>query len=221
MISPALKREVKMKKQSLKMAAAVAFVVMAGIMYCLFGRGGTTVSLEAELSGEITKPAAETSDTGQEGEDGIAVSEEAPTIFVYVCGEVNSPGVYELPEGSRLFEAVEAAGGFTEDADERVHNLALLLKDGAQITVYSRSEAETLSAALRYGASGESPDGLININTASKAELMTLPGIGEAKADDIIRYRESNGDFKVIEDIMKVSGIKDAGFQKIKDRITV
>ncbi len=215
-----------MKKSGLKAAAAAAFVVAAGILYCLFGRGGTTVSIEAELSGEITKaaddePEREMNGTLSADETDSETGEELSSIFVYVCGEVNSPGVYELPAGSRLYEAVEAAGGFTEDADDRVHNLALPLKDGTQVTIYSRFEAETLPAALRYGASGDNGSGLVNINTASKTELMTLPGIGEAKAEDIIRYRENNGDFKTIEDIMKVSGIKDSGFQKIKDRITV
>ena len=95
-----------------------------------------------------------------------------------------------------------------------------------QITIYNKEEAASLpagsgSAAGNTGQGGTSGSGLVNLNTATKEELMTLKGIGEAKAEDIIRYREKSGGFKKIEDIMKISGIKEAGFQKIKDNITV
>lgn len=157
-----------------------------------------------------------------------------PGIFIHICGEVNAPGVYELPKGSRVFEAVEAAGGFTGEAEEELLNLAEKLADGMKIVVLSEKEAESLTAEERnslFTAQGNSgPDaesgsfkesGPININTASKEELMTLSGVGQSKAEDIIRYREENGGFKTIEEIMKVPGIKNAGFQKIKNRITV
>lgn len=152
----------------------------------------------------------------------------APSLMVHVCGEVLSPGVYEFPEGSRIYEAVEAAGGFTEEAAPEAVNLAALLQDGVQIRIYSKEEAQTLpagSAAWAGNGTGiktsEETSGLINLNTATREELMTLSGIGESRAEDIIRYREENGGFRKIEDIMKVPGIKEAGFQKIKDRITV
>ena len=148
-------------------------------------------------------------------------------VFVYICGEVMSPGVYELSENSRIYEAVDAAGGFTEDAAREAINLASKVSDGMQIIIYSKKEAETLSAqpAQMAGTGGSmtsgKSSGLVNLNTATKEELMILKGIGEAKAEDIIRYREKNGGFQKIEDIMKISGIKEAGFQKIKDSITV
>ena len=95
-----------------------------------------------------------------------------------------------------------------------------------QITIYNREEAASLLAdsapvGENAGKSGTSGSGLVNLNTATKEELMTLKGIGESKAEDIIRYREKSGGFKKIEDIMKISGIKENGFQKIKDSITV
>lgn len=95
-----------------------------------------------------------------------------------------------------------------------------------QITIYNKEEAASLPAGSgstvgNNGQGGTSGSGLVNLNTATKEELMTLKGIGEAKAEDIIRYREKSGGFKKIEDIMKISGIKEAGFQKIKDNITV
>ena len=148
-----------------------------------------------------------------------------PAFVVHVCGEVVNPGIYELPAGSRIYEAVKAAGGFTENAEEESVNLASPIEDGVQIRIYSKDEAETLAAGAApfdgFEASGEGKEPVVNLNTATKEELMTLSGIGESRAEDIIRYREENGGFQNIEDIMKVSGIKDAAFQKIKDRITV
>jgi competence protein ComEA len=142
--------------------------------------------------------------------------------YVHICGEVVSPGVYELEEGSRIFQAVAVAGGFTENAAADSLNMAEPVKDGMKIQVPDREEAKRL---LDQGANvpGSSPEGRrkVNLNTADKDELMTLRGVGAAKADDIIRYRESHGGFQKIEDIMKISGIKEAAFQKIKDDITV
>ena len=151
---------------------------------------------------------------------------EKSGVYVYICGEVINPGVYELSGDSRIYEAVDAAGGFTENAARESVNLASKVSDGMQITIYNKEEAASLpagsgSAVGNTGQGGTSGSGLVNLNTATKEELMTLKGIGEAKAEDIIRYREKSGGFKKIEDIMKISGIKEAGFQKIKDSITV
>ena len=151
---------------------------------------------------------------------------EKSGVYVYICGEVAAPGVYELSKDSRIYEAVDAAGGFTENAARESVNLASKVSDGMQITIYNKEEAALLpagsgSAVGNTGQGGTSGSGLVNLNTATKEELMTLKGIGEAKAEDIIRYREKSGGFKKIEDIMKISGIKEAGFQKIKDNITV
>lgn len=151
---------------------------------------------------------------------------EKSGVYVYIFGEVAAPGVYELSEDSRIYEAVDAAGGFTENAARESVNLASKVSDGMQITIYNKEEAASLpagsgSAVGNTGQGGTSGSGLVNLNTATKEELMTLKGIGEAKAEDIIRYREKSGGFKKIEDIMKISGIKEAGFQKIKDNITV
>ena len=146
-------------------------------------------------------------------------------IYVYICGEVINPGVYELSENSRIYEAVEAAGGFTENASEESINLASKVSDGMQIMIFNKEEAAlSVNNTDRNGNSwqaGSKNAGRVNLNTASKEELMTLKGIGESKAEDIIRYREKNGKFQKIEDIMKISGIKEAGFEKIRDDITV
>ncbi|WP_349669846.1 helix-hairpin-helix domain-containing protein [Lacrimispora sp.] len=155
--------------------------------------------------------------------DLIETSKEPLRIcYVHICGEVAAPGVYELEEGSRIFQAVAVAGGFTENAAADSLNMAESVKDGMKIQVPNQEEAQKL---LNEGAdfSGSFQEGRrkVNLNTAKKDELMTLRGVGEAKADDIIRYRESHGGFQKIEDIMKISGIKEAAFQKIKDDITV
>lgn len=134
------------------------------------------------------------------------------SIFVYVCGAVNCEGVYELPAGSRGYEAIAMAGGFRKDAATAQINQAEILEDEATIyvpTIYEIAESQSEN------------DGKVNLNTASKEELMTLPGVGEAKASSIIAYREEHGGFKSIEEIMNISGIKEGLFEKIKDYIKI
>lgn len=146
----------------------------------------------------------------ESSEDGSKQSSEN-TIVVYVCGEVTLPGVYELVDGSRVKDAIAMAGGLTSDADNTAINQAAVIKDQDKIVVPGRGEA---------GASGEQ-NRLININTASKEQLMSLPGIGEAKAESIISYREKKGGFKSPEDLMKIEGIKSSVYNKVKDKIVV
>lgn len=134
------------------------------------------------------------------------------TIFVDVCGAVLYEGVYELPEGSRVYEAIAVAGGFTEDAAVTEINQAEVLQDETQLYV------PTLDEAAKAQQKG---DGKVNLNTATKEELMTLPGVGESKAGLIIQYREENGKFRSIEDVMNISGIKEGLFSKIKEYIKV
>ncbi len=140
-------------------------------------------------------------------------------IFVYVCGAVTAPGVYELPEGSRVYEAVGLAGGMTEDAASEYLNLADVLSDGEKVVVPRLSE---LPAEEQYGPLTETEEGgPVDLNHAGKEALMTLPGIGEARAEAIIAYREEHGAFGSPEDIMQVPGIKEAAYEKLKDSITV
>ncbi len=148
-------------------------------------------------------------------QNNVEETEALELICVYVVGEVNVPGVYELPKDSRVCDAIQAAGGFTEQADQEYINLAGKILDGEKIMVYSVSQVENNEIVV------ESSSALININTADAEKLMLLPGIGESRAKDIINYREQNGKFETIEDIMNVSGIKEAAFSKIKDMITV
>ena len=169
-----------------------------------------------------------------------ASSEEAKTLVVHICGAVSAPGVYELPAGSRIIDAVEAGGGFLPEADEACCNLAEEIVDGCQIYIMTKTEScadgqtekkagiqtspdsdmQTTDRNVRSNSATALENGLVNLNTADVAALMTLPGIGESRAKAIISYREQQGAFTKIEDIMKISGIKQAAFSKIKDKIT-
>lgn len=169
-----------------------------------------------------------------------ASSEETKTLVVHICGAVSAPGVYELPAGSRIIDAVEAGGGFLPEADEACCNLAEEIVDGCQIYIMTKTEScadgqtekkagiqtspdsdmQTTDRNVRSNSATALENGLVNLNTADAA-LMTLPGIGESRAKAIISYREQHGAFAQIEDIMKISGIKQAAFSKIKDKITV
>ena len=170
-----------------------------------------------------------------------ASSEEAKTLVVHICGAVSAPGVYELPAGSRIIDAVEAGGGFLPEAEEACCNLAEEIVDGCQIYIMTKAEScadgqtekkagiqtspdsdmQTTDRNARSNSAPALENGLVNLNTADVAALMTLPGIGESRAKAIISYREQHGAFAKIEDIMKISGIKQAAFSKIKDKITV
>lgn len=150
---------------------------------------------------------------------------KAGSIWVYVCGEVAAPGVYELQEGDRITHAIEAAGGLTEAAGQVYLNQAAHLTDGQRIYVPSREEEQTLkdeSSPSDMTDGGTVKDtGKVNLNTATKAQLLSLNGIGESRAEAILAYRETSGGFSKIEDLKKVDGIKDGIFQKIREQITV
>lgn len=153
-------------------------------------------------------------------------------ILVHVTGAVKDRGIVILKEGDRIIDAIEAAGGETEEADLNKLNLAYVLQDGDKLYVPSLNEedenkeyinAESGDNVIIEGAGKtmENENKMININKASKEQLMTLQGIGESTANKIIAYREENGKFNSIEDIKKVPGIGDAKFENIKDSITV
>lgn len=149
--------------------------------------------------------------------------------FVYICGAVNVPGVYEVEQNARLYEVVEAAGGLREDAAEESVNQARQIEDGEMIRILTQEEAaqagdEEAGEGAENDVKAETEndsDGRIDLNLATVAELMTLPGIGQAKADSIVRYREKNGAFSSIEEIKQVEGIKEGVYNRIKDNIKV
>jgi competence protein ComEA len=134
-------------------------------------------------------------------------------LYVHVVGEVTSPGMYQLPIGARLVDAVFAAGGLTEEADNASVNLARELTDGEQIVVFSISQEGQ--------SSGTNPAGLISLNRAGDKELEELPGIGPALAGRIIAWREANGGFKSVQDLLKVSGIGESLLSGVIDLVTL
>lgn len=175
------------------------------------------MSAEIEMSTEMATEATH--------DESLEEQVEQSTLFVHICGEVVKPGVYELPQESRIYEAVEAAGGFTETASQSYVNLAQVLEDGVKIEIPALGEEPTEDASGGVSgmivASGTEQETLVDINTATKTELCSLPGIGESRAESIVSYREKNGGFTKIEDIMKVEGIKEGMFEKMKDMICV
>ena len=134
-------------------------------------------------------------------------------LYIHVVGEVVSPGMYQLPIGARLVDAVFAAGGLTDEADNASVNLARELTDGEQIIVFSISQEGQ--------SPGTNPSGLISLNRAGDKELEELPGIGPALAGRIIAWREANGGFKSIEDLLKVSGIGESLLSGVIDLVTL
>lgn len=150
--------------------------------------------------------------------------EGSESIFVYMCGAVQIPGVYEIDNGARVYEAIALAGGMREDAAEAYVNQAKVLSDGEQIYIPTEEEVRQGNAEIfpeGDKSAGGTDNGKVNINTASEEELTTLTGIGNTRAKSIVEYRETNGGFQTIEDLMKVDGIKEGVFEKIKDSITV
>lgn len=192
-----------------------------------------TIEDETDLQkkeGKLQETEAEEPEFKEMQGDSASPEEEQPYLVVHICGAVVNPGVYELPEGSRLYQAVREAGGFTIEAEQDYLNQAQVLSDGMKLYIPTTEE---VSMAEQEGAlpdffietAGETmsdaSSGLVNINTATEEELCTLSGIGSGKARSIIAYRTEKGRYEKIEDIMNVEGIKDGLFEKIKDSITV
>jgi len=184
----------------------VLFVVITGVIY-INNRSRDTVLIDpAPYNGSET-----------ENYDGSNKDDTTDAIImVYIAGCVKNPGVYEVKNGSRVTDVLDAAGGATDEADLKAINLAARVKDEDKIIVPNISENLSGSQA---GAQNES--GLININTATKEELKTLPGVGDVRAGNIIAYREKNGNFNSIEDIMNVPNIGKGIYAQIMDYITV
>ena len=144
-----------------------------------------------------------------------APREEPQEVMVYVCGEVVHPGVYSLPQESRIQDALEAAGGMAEGAAPTYLNQAQRVLDGEKIYVPSREEVKSGSLPQGDGLG----EGKVSLNQGSLEELMTLPGIGEAKAQAILDYRQSQGGFSSLEELMQVDGIKEGTYKNLQERI--
>lgn len=212
------------------------------------GEAGQRTDLNADENAGAQNGKASGQGFGQAAGDGDAGNtEKQATVYVHVCGAVISPGVYEMPAGSRFYEAVDAAGGFAEDACQDYLNMAALLADGSRLEIPTLEEIQSKESAedksgqpdgndrnaeysyytvseasvAEGGSAGESETGLVNINTADIAGLCALPGIGEGRAKAIIEYREKQGGFQKKEDIMQVSGIGEKMYARMEAYLAV
>lgn len=204
----------------------VTLIILLIFVNFLFIFGEALLPEEDEVATQLIAVRDDKVPTGQAGEEqerATVVPERVVTeVPVYVCGAVNRPGVYEVAMPGLIQHAIELAGGFTEQADPNVLNLAAPVMGNERIYVPQQGEvvSETLMMSTTVSV-GETNKGKVNINTADQATLETLPGIGEAKAKQIMAYRQSCGTFKTIEALQDVSGIGNKTFEGLKDLITI
>lgn len=212
------------QKEKIRLLLGMTAAVLCGILYFYFSAAGSASDGEiitgsfSDLLPAQTERTADVDTAGPSAKSG----EEPEEICVYICGAVKKPGVYRFDREPRIVEVVKKAGGFAKRADRNAVNLAEKIADGVQLVIPVRGDGkqkQTEDNGAGKSGRNEAGSAKININSASKEELMTLSGIGESKAAQILSYREENGRFKKIEDIMNISGIKEGVFAKIKDRI--
>lgn len=206
----------------------IAIIVAIGMIYFIYNKNQISddVNLENDIlvSNNISKEENYT---------------EEDYVIIHITGSVKNPGIVKLKEGSRIEDAIEAAGGLTENADISKVNLAYVVEDGTKIKIPSSQEEDIGDEEIIDSGSGENiiveeksdfsnkdsqtnkDNKLININKATETDLQTLPGIGPSLAGKIVEYRSQNGKFGSIEDIKNVNGIGDSKYQNIKDLITV
>lgn len=196
---------------------AVAWVAGA-IAICVAGAlwwsGAAGAGTPAGAAGAVPRAGADGS-----AEASRALPAVAATVTVHVVGEVRRPGVYELSGGSRVVDAVAASGGTLGAADQAAVNMARIVADGEQITIPRQGEGGTVAAATAPGAAAR--PGKIDLNTATEAQLDTLPGVGPSTAAKIVSDRTENGPFRTVDDLMRVPGIGPAKLDALKDLVTV
>ena len=208
-------------KQKIGLILAVLLIVILAFIWIFSIYGNDPPKNEMKKSQE----------SNNEVEFKLGIKEkENKTIMVDISGEIITPGVVKLPEGSRIIDAITAAGGKTEDADLSKVNLAYILDDGVQLYIpryNEKLEKEIVQTEPGVGIIQEGinttskKDSKVNINTANKEKLATLPGIGEGTAEKIIEYRSKTGKFKAIDEIKKIPGIGESKFKSLKDKITI
>lgn len=210
-----IKKEFWKEKNVIKITASL-FLLAVFLLLSLMGKG-SNISYETEETQRGSAIATEKSMVENE-DDKIDDPAFSKIIFVDVIGCVVNPGVYQLEEGSRVFQALELAGGLTEEAEVKSINRAAVLSDEQVITVLSVEEYEEMqknSGGLGF------VDGKVELNSADAKALESLSGIGPSMAEKILQYRQEHGRFHKIEDLMKVPGIGEKTFQQIKDKICV
>ena len=204
------------KRKKIQVVISVIAVLVCGIIYITANYRQQTGEIVTEsFTDQADSPKRTAAGTGKPEETARA-AQAGDAVYIHICGEVKKPGVYLFSSAPRLVEVVKRAGGFTKKADRSAVNQAESVADGSQIRIPSKKSGKSVEKAQ-----DDVSEGKVNINTASREELMTLNGIGESKASQIISYREANGAFEKIDDIMNITGIKEGVFSKIKDYIIV
>lgn len=194
--------------------------IIAGLSVLLFFFY-SSFSKETELT-EVNEGATAmvvNEEMGTEEMDKTQAEEETITMMADIKGAVVNPGVYQIEEGGRVIDLIELAGGLGQDADTAAINFAMHVHD--EMAIYIPRIGEEVNAVLPAQSGESAGKGKVNLNSAQSSELQTLPGIGPAKAEAIIEYRETNGPFKSIDDLKEISGIGDKTFEKLKDHISV
>lgn len=190
----------------------IGLVIFISIVYMRYEQ---TKSFQLEDDDFIDVVAEQDEDLEQSNE----FADDETTFIVDIKGEINRPGVYEVDQSARVNDVIHLAGGFTDEADENYINLAQKVQDEMVIIVPKVGETEDLPMISQTGSTSDEPK--VNINQATKEELETLPGIGPAKAQAIIDYREENGMFEVVDDLLQVNGIGEKTLENLRDHIDV
>ena len=215
-------------KQKIVMGMIIAVIVISIGVYGFFSmqKQNTVLNLNEMLVEENRE------EVNQEIDE-VKEKEEVGNIVVHITGAVKNKGILRLPEGSRISDAIEAAGGETKEADLDSINLAYVLEDGQKIYIPSQEDKENNeqkqyittesgdTTNIKENSKIEGENEKVNINTANQSELETLPGIGPSLASRIIEYREQNGKFNSIEELKNVKGIGDAKFEDLKNSATI
>ncbi|MGP1411208.1 MAG: helix-hairpin-helix domain-containing protein [Peptoanaerobacter stomatis] len=205
-----------MKRKDIIIIITISIILSLGMIIFHSTKSSDILLDKSENTKISEKIKAEDNDAVIE-QDSAAVKNEK--VVVYISGEVVNPQVIEMKDGDRLIDAVEKCGGMTEKADKNAVNLALLLKDEDHYVIPKIGENLQLNTSSNNKSLQN--NNLVNINTADKTILISLPSIGEKTAEKIIQYRETNGNFKSIDDIKNINGIGEKKFEQIKDLITV
>lgn len=210
-------------KNFIRIVRSVLLCTLIVVCICACGKD-TSAYISSEEKGSSESAEVSTQEISSELEE-IELETQETLLYVYICGAVNKPGVYTLPEGSRVCDLFVAAGGLADDAATDYWNQARILVDGEMLYVPTVEEAkERYSGGLEDSyqvADANNASGKINLNTASVEQLMEIPGIGESKARAIINYRDTNGGFSSIEEVMNIEGIKEGVFSKMKEYIVI
>lgn len=193
-------------------------VILGAVFVVILGLVLVGMSLTASSEGMEIQSA---DGLQEETRSAVEAAEEPASIYVHVAGCVQAPGMYQLSAGARVAEAIQAAGGFTPEAQTESVNLARSVQDGEQVIVASVAQAAPAATAGEVDASAASESGLVNINTADEEELQKVSGIGPSKAAKIVAYRKEHGSFASIEDLTQVSGIGEKTLASVKDEICV